>query len=93
MSDIKDRIRDQALREGFDAVGFTSATADQRDREGWRAFVKKGWHGDMDWLARDDGRRRALSSARGGVAGGRQLRVEVQPVGGAGPISTLPRSR
>ena len=62
MSDIKDRIRDQALREGFDAVGFTSATADQKDREGWRAFVKKGWHGDMDWLAQDDGRRGNLQA-------------------------------
>ena len=62
MSDIKDRIRDQALREGFDAVGFTPATAAREDREGWRAFVKKGWHGDMDWLARDDGRRGDLQA-------------------------------
>ncbi len=62
MSDIKERIRDQALRGGFDAVGFTPATAARKDREGWRAFIKKGWHGDMDWLARDDGRRGDLQA-------------------------------
>ncbi len=57
MSDIKDRIRDRAINDGFDIVGFAATAADPKDREGWAAFVKKGWHGEMDWLATDDGRR------------------------------------
>ena len=62
MNDIKNRIREHALIEGFDAVGFTSARADPKDRKSWAAFVKKGWHGEMDWLARDDGRRGDLQA-------------------------------
>jgi len=57
MSDLKTTIREKALDIGFDAVGFTAATADPKDRAGLAAFVKSGWQGDMDWLARDDGRR------------------------------------
>ena len=55
MNDIKVRIRNQAIKEGFDAVGFTATTADPKDREGWAKFIKKGWHGEMKWLARNDG--------------------------------------
>ena len=62
MNDIKNRIREHALKEGFDAVGFTSARADPEDRKSWAAFVKKGWHGEMDWLARDNGRRGDLQA-------------------------------
>jgi epoxyqueuosine reductase len=54
---IKAEIRDEALTLGFDAVGFASAVADPRDRAALARFVKAGHHGDMDWMARDDGRR------------------------------------
>ena len=58
----KSAIRAEAIRQGFVSVGFTAAAAAARDRDGWAAFVKKGWHGDMDWLARDDGRRGDLQA-------------------------------
>ena len=62
MNDLKESIRDKALAEGFDTVGFTSADAAPKDREVLARFVKSGWHGDMDWLARDDGRRGNLKA-------------------------------
>ncbi len=54
---IKAEIRDEALSLGFDAVGFAAADADPVDRSRLAAFVKSGYHGDMQWMARDDGRR------------------------------------
>jgi epoxyqueuosine reductase len=48
---IQAAIRDRALEEGFDVVGF--ADADLGDEPGRRldAFIAQGAHGDMDWLA------------------------------------------
>ena len=54
---IKAEIRDEALTLGFDAVGFTDAETKPQDIEALKHFVDKGYHGDMDWMARDDGRR------------------------------------
>ncbi|MBO6519382.1 MAG: tRNA epoxyqueuosine(34) reductase QueG [Rhodospirillales bacterium] len=54
---IKAEIRDEALTLGFDAVGFTSAETKPQDIEALQQFVGGGYHGDMDWMARDDGRR------------------------------------
>jgi epoxyqueuosine reductase len=54
---IKAEIRDEALSLGFAAVGFAAADADPRDRTRLAQFVKSGFHGDMQWMARDDGRR------------------------------------
>jgi len=62
MNDIKTEIIDRARAEGFDAVGFTSATASPADRAGLAAFLKQGRAGDMDWLARADGRRGDLQA-------------------------------
>jgi len=62
MSDLKTTIRDKALELGFDAVGFAAAVADPKDRAALAAFVKADRHGDMDWLARDDGRRGDLTA-------------------------------
>ena len=57
MPTAREKIRDLALREGFDAVGFASAALDARVREGLRAFLEAGHHGDMGWLeARADER-------------------------------------
>ncbi|MFO1161934.1 MAG: tRNA epoxyqueuosine(34) reductase QueG [Reyranellaceae bacterium] len=51
---LRDAIRDEALRLGFDAVGFAPAslTADARRERLQRlmAFVDAGWLGDMGWL-------------------------------------------
>jgi epoxyqueuosine reductase len=53
--ELRDAIRDEALRLGFDAVGFASATLTEEARETRRQqlaeFVTAGFHGDMGWLA------------------------------------------
>ncbi len=49
--DIRAEIREMALAENFDVVGFASAQASANDRAALAAFVKNGWHGDMKWLA------------------------------------------
>ncbi|TXL69561.1 tRNA epoxyqueuosine(34) reductase QueG [Vineibacter terrae] len=54
---IREEIRAEALRLGFDAVGFTPAQAPPEQREALVAFVRSGWHGTMDWLAQDIDRR------------------------------------
>ncbi len=87
MNDLKEAIRREAAELGFDAVGFAAADADARDQKALAAFVGKGYAGDMDWLARDDGRRgdaRALMpAARIAIA----LGVNYGP--GADPLATL----
>jgi epoxyqueuosine reductase len=57
MATAKQIIRDKALEMGFDAVGFASARADAKDAEALNAFLAKGLHGDMDWMARTAARR------------------------------------
>jgi epoxyqueuosine reductase len=51
MLSARDAIRESALREGFDAVGFAPADAGAHAGEGLRAFLAAGHHGDMGWLA------------------------------------------
>jgi epoxyqueuosine reductase len=48
---IREAIRGQALAMGFDAVGFAAARLDDEVLAGLRAFVARGYHGDMGWLA------------------------------------------
>jgi epoxyqueuosine reductase len=52
---LREAIRDQALKLGFDAVGFAPATLTptaRAERLGRLAeFIKDGWQGDMGWLA------------------------------------------
>jgi len=50
---IREEIRAEALRLGFDAVGFTAAQAPPQQHEALTAYLRNGWHGDMDWLADD----------------------------------------
>jgi epoxyqueuosine reductase len=53
----RENIRDWALAEGFDAVGFAPAALNAAASEGLRAFLGAGHHGDMGWLeARADQR-------------------------------------
>jgi len=46
----RDAIRDLALAQGFDAVGFAPAALDGEAGDGLRAFLAAGYHGDMGWL-------------------------------------------
>ncbi len=56
-STLRERVRDWALAEGFDAVGFAPAALNAAASKGLRAFLDAGHHGDMGWLeARADQR-------------------------------------
>jgi len=50
-SEPRSQIRDQALRIGFDAVGFGPASLGAEARERLTDFIQAGYHGDMAWLA------------------------------------------
>ena len=52
-SDIRQKIREKAKQEGFDAVGFTSSETNPRDVAAISKFLLKGCHGDMAWMARE----------------------------------------
>ncbi len=54
---LKQAIRDRARDIGFDAVGFVRGDETTDDQAALAKFVAAGYHGEMDWLARDDGRR------------------------------------
>jgi epoxyqueuosine reductase len=55
-AELRDAIRAEALRLGFDAVGFAPANlapeARARRLEDLGSFVAQGLHGDMGWLGR-----------------------------------------
>ncbi|MDJ0896794.1 MAG: tRNA epoxyqueuosine(34) reductase QueG [Alphaproteobacteria bacterium] len=55
---LRAEIRERALAEGFDAVGFAPAELDERIQVGLDAFLSAGQHGDMDWMATTAARRR-----------------------------------
>jgi epoxyqueuosine reductase len=46
----REAIRERALTEGFDAVGFAAAHLEDAARH-LREFIARGYHGDMGWLA------------------------------------------
>lgn len=53
-AELRDAIRDEALRLGFDAIGFAPANLgpEARDQRLQRLgeFLDAGWQGDMGWL-------------------------------------------
>jgi len=51
-------IRDRALSQGFDAVGFAPADLAASAKRGLAEYLARGYHGDMGWLA-DTADRRA----------------------------------
>ena len=55
--ELRERIRERALAEGFDAVGFCDATLDEEARRDLAAFIEARHHGDMGWLAATGDRR------------------------------------
>jgi len=50
-AEIKAAIRDEALRLGFDAVGFAAPAQTPEARAHLREYLARGYHGDMGWLA------------------------------------------
>ena len=51
-TDLRDEIRQKALDEGFDTVGFTTADSNPLDRLALENFLSEGLHGNMDWLTK-----------------------------------------
>jgi epoxyqueuosine reductase len=49
--EVKAAIREQALRLGFDAVGFAPAALASEARAHLEEFIARGFHGEMGWLA------------------------------------------
>jgi len=99
---IRAAIRERALAEGFDAVGFAAAHLDEAARAGLREFIARGYHGDMGWLAGTAERRsdpRALwAQARSVVVLGVNYAPEDDPLAfaaepEAGIISVYARGR
>ncbi len=85
---IRAAIRDRALAEGFDAVGFAAASLEAEARAGLAGFIARGYHGDMGWLAGTAERRgdpRALwSEARTIVVLGVNYAPEDDPLAAQG---------
>lgn len=46
-----ERIRSHALKNGFEAIGFSSAELAPQVRHQLASFLDAGFHGDMGWLA------------------------------------------
>src|SRR5438046_595504 len=53
LRELSRRIKDQASREGFEMVGIVRATALVDERSRLHEWLQRGYHGDMQWLARD----------------------------------------
>jgi epoxyqueuosine reductase len=50
MTDLRTAIRDEALKLGFDAVGFAPANLSNEARGDLAQFITEGRHGEMHWL-------------------------------------------
>jgi epoxyqueuosine reductase len=85
----RDAIRAEALRLGFDAVGFTTAELPEQARARLDAFLAEGAHGGMGWMAARAAQRghpRALWPAAVSVIA---LGLSYAP--GADPLAALAR--
>ncbi len=96
---VREAIRDRALAEGFDAVGFAAARLGAEARAGLAEFIARGYHGDMGWMAQTQDRRgdpRALwNEARSVVVLGVNYGPEDEPPAPAdhGVVSVYARGR
>ena len=54
---IREAIRTEALARGFDAVGFAAAQLADSARADLAEFLRRGYHGEMGWLATNAERR------------------------------------
>ena len=50
---LSQRIKEQALRLGFDKVGIVRAEPLDREQERLREWLARGFQGEMRWMARD----------------------------------------
>ncbi|MDH3734832.1 MAG: tRNA epoxyqueuosine(34) reductase QueG [Gemmatimonadota bacterium] len=71
--DVRERIRAAALRAGFDQVGFAPAETPTH-AEAYRAWLDRGYHGEMAYMAREDAVRRRIDPAMA-VPGARTIIV------------------
>ena len=55
--ELRELIKEAASRSGFDAVGIAPATAAADDRDRLLAWLTRGCHASMHWMARDPERR------------------------------------
>jgi epoxyqueuosine reductase len=82
--DIKEEIRAEALKLGFDAVGFAAAELGGQAAERLREFLAADHHGDMGWLearAEQRGEPRALwPEARSVIVLGQNYGPEEDPL-------------
>ena len=89
---VREAIRERALADGFDAIGFAEARLGAEARDGLREFIARGYHGDMGWLAGTEERRadpRALwPEARTIIVLGVNYAPEDDPLGSAGDPDT-----
>ncbi|HEV2799734.1 MAG TPA: tRNA epoxyqueuosine(34) reductase QueG [Pyrinomonadaceae bacterium] len=51
------RIRERALELGFHKVGIVPAAPLEAERERLEEWLRRGYHGEMNWMARDTERR------------------------------------
>jgi epoxyqueuosine reductase len=51
------QIRERALAEGFDKTGIVPAGLLSPERERLREWIRRGYHGEMQWMAREPDRR------------------------------------
>ena len=95
---FSDQVRAEARRLGFDAVGIARASADLGlDFARYKAFVRGGMHGEMEWLAKNQEARsridggEILSGARSVVCVARRYSSASVPLeergdGGIAPV-------
>src|SRR5690348_15150181 len=51
------RIKNKALEVGFDKVGIARAEVLAAERERLEEWLRRGFHGEMSWMARDPAQR------------------------------------
>ena len=100
--EIRERIREFALAEGFDAVGFCDAALGEEAKQSLAGFIAAGHHGDMGWLAATSGRRgdiaRLWPEARSAIVVGQNYGPAGDPLAGLerrdrGTVSVYARGR
>ncbi|MBW8269234.1 tRNA epoxyqueuosine(34) reductase QueG [Caldovatus aquaticus] len=87
--DPRAAIRAEALRLGFDAVGFARAELGPEVRERLRAFLDAGMHGEMGWMAERAEQRAHPKALWPEAASVIALGVSYAPAGD--PLATLAR--
>jgi epoxyqueuosine reductase len=81
--DAADAIRDRALALGFDSVGFAPAALSAAARDGLRAYLAQGFHGEMSWLAAREAQRAAPKALWPAVQSVIALGLSYAPAGDA----------